>query len=438
MNVVHELLAGVPLPPMARIRQRFPDPRVGDIGQAVEDGFAGADGQIRWPAPGGEVAVVVGSRGIADIHRVARAVVAHLKARGYRPFVVPGMGSHGGATPEGQREVLESLGVTEEFVGAPIRSSMEVVQLGSLRGGLPVYMDKLAHAADGIVVINRIKPHTAFRGPYESGIVKMIAIGLGKQKGAESCHKLGFGHMAEHIVQVAEVALATGKILCGVAVIENAYDQVAEIHVLPADRILPDEPPLLLKAKSLMPRILVDDIDVLVVDEIGKDISGDGMDPNITGRYATPYATGGPRVTRICVRRLTERTHGNANGLGVADTTTRQVFEAIDFLKTYPNALTSTVIEPVKLPMVLDNDRLAIQAAIKTANVLHEEDVRLVHIRTTLRMDVIRVSASLLPELRQRDDVDVLSEPEPWIFDETGALDTAAAWGAEEKGGHHG
>ncbi|WP_331280157.1 lactate racemase domain-containing protein [Alicyclobacillus macrosporangiidus] len=167
--MVHELLAGVPLPPMARIRQRFPDPRVGDIGQAVEDGFAGADGQIRWPAPGGEVAVVVGSRGIADIHRVARAVVAHLKARGYRPFVVPGMGSHGGATPEGQREVLESLGVTEEFVGAPIRSSMEVVQLGSLPNGLPVYMDKLAHGADGIVVINRVKPHTAFRGRTRAG-----------------------------------------------------------------------------------------------------------------------------------------------------------------------------------------------------------------------------------------------------------------------------
>jgi hypothetical protein len=413
---------------MVRIRQRFPNPRVGDIETAVEEGFHAANADIRWPERG-EIAVVVGSRGIADIHQVAKVVVDHLKRRGYAPFIVPGMGSHGGATAEGQRQILESLGVTEEFVGAPIRSSMEVVQVGELPNGLPVYMDKLAYLADGIVVINRVKPHTAFRGPYESGIVKMIAIGLGKQKGAEACHKLGFGHMAKHIVQVAEVSLGTGKILCGVAIIENAYDQVAEIHVLAANRILEREPALLEKAKRYMPRILVDDIDVLVVDEIGKDISGDGMDPNITGRYATPYATGGPNVRRICVRRLTERTHGNANGLGVADTTTRQVLDAIDFLKTYPNALTSTVIEPVKLPMVLDNDRLAIQAAVKTSNVLREEDVRMVHIRNTLRLDVIRISESLLPVVQGRSEVEVLSEPQEWIFDHEGALDVRAAWG---------
>lgn len=427
MSVIRQLVESVPLPNMVEIRQRFPNPTVEDVDDTVNRAFAAESSSIAWPSSG-EIAVVVGSRGISEIDQVTRAVVNQLKSRGYQPFVIPGMGSHGGATAQGQKDVLASLGVTEDFVGAPIRSSMEVVQLGQLPNGLPIYMDKLAHEADGIVVINRIKPHTAFRGPYESGIVKMIAIGLGKQKGAESCHKLGFGHMAEHIVQVAEASLQTRKILAGVAIIENAYDRIADIQVLPANGILAREPALLMRAKSFMPRILVDEFDVLVVDEIGKDISGDGMDPNITGRYATPFATGGPKVTRICVRRLTERTHGNANGIGVADTTTKQVFDAIDFEKTYPNALTSTVIDPVKLPMVLENDKLAIQTAIKTSNVLREADVRLVHIRTTLHLDVIRVSESLLPVLRNRDDVEIMSDPMEWHFDAVGALNTALSW----------
>jgi hypothetical protein len=417
----------MPLPKMIRIRQHFPSPVVADIEKTIHEAFQQEAKHIQWPS-GGEVAVVVGSRGIADLHLVTRAVVAEIRRHGCSPFIVPGMGSHGGATAEGQREIIEGYGVTEAFVGAPIRSSMEVVQIGELQNGLPVYMDRIAYGAEGIFVVNRIKPHTAFRGPFESGIVKMIAIGLGKQKGAEACHKLGFGHMAEHIVEVAKAAIGTGKILGGVAVLENAYDRIAEAHVLPAAQILDREPPLLVRAKSYMPRIFVDDIDVLVVDEIGKDISGDGMDPNITGRYATPFATGGPNVTRICVRRLTERTHGNANGLGVADTTTRQAFEAVEFDMTYPNALTSTVIEPVKLPMILANDRLAIQAAVKTSHVLKEQDVRMVHIRNTLRMDVIRVSESILPLLRVRPDVEILGEPKAWKFHDDGSLDVDDAW----------
>jgi len=425
-----DLLVCVPLPKMIAIRQKFPSPRVSNIEEATEQAFANENDKLSCPLHA-RVAVVVGSRGIADVHRVTKAVVKALKERGTVPFIVPGMGSHGGATDAGQAEVLAALGVTEEFIQAPIRSSMEVVQVGELPNGLPVYMDKLAYEADAIVLINRVKPHTAFRGRYESGIVKMMAIGLGKQKGAQSCHKLGFGQMAQTIVRAAEIALGTGKILCGVAVIENAYDQVATIEVLPAKEILTREPALLEQAKANMPRILLDDIDVLIVDEIGKDISGDGMDPNVTGRYATPYASGGPEVRRIAVLRLTERSHGNANGLGVADTTTKRCLESIDFEKTYPNALTSTVIEPVKLPMVLKNDRLAIQAAIKTANVLRDEEVKLVHIRTTLKMDVIRVSESLLPLLIHRPDVEILRDPEEWRFNEAGSLDFGACWGRD-------
>ncbi|MCF8565840.1 nickel-dependent lactate racemase [Alicyclobacillus tolerans] len=427
MSVIDELLTSVYVPKMVTIRQSFADQKVDDAQDAVKAAFAQEEGKIAWPS-GKSIAVVVGSRGIADIHKVTKATIEVLRSKGYDPFVIPGMGSHGGATPEGQKEVLTSLGVTEEYIGAPIRASMEVVQIGELQNGLPIYADKLAYAADGIVLINRIKPHTAFRGKYESGIVKMIAIGLGKQKGAESCHKLGFGHMAENIVQVAKATIATGKILCGVAIIENAYDHVAKIEVLPALEILDREPALLEFAKQSMPRILTDDIDVLVVDEIGKNISGDGMDPNITGRYATEFATGGPNVTRIAVLRLTEKTHGNANGLGVADTTTKRCFDEVDFEKTYPNALTSTVIAPVRMPMIVKNDLRAIQAAIKTANVLHDEQVRVVHIRTTLNMDVIRVSESLLPVMANRPDVEVLSEASPWPFDESGDLDFARCW----------
>lgn len=428
MGVIDELLNDIPIPKMVRVKQTFPEVRVNDIDGHVASAFQKESSKVQWP-PSGEVAVVVGSRGIANIKEVTQATVSELKARGLQPFIIPGMGSHGGATASGQKDVLESFGITEQSMGVPIRSSMDVVQVGSLPNGLPVYMDKIASEADGIVLINRIKPHTAFRGRYESGIIKMIAIGLGKQKGAEACHKLGFGHMAEQIVQATEVSLATGKILCGVALIENAYDQIADVQVLPASEMIAREPALLERAKSYMPRILVDDIDVLVVDQLGKDISGDGMDPNITGRYPTPYATGGPSVRRICVRRLTDKTHGNGNGLGVADFTTSDVFETFDFDITYPNALTSTVPEPVKMPMVLRNDKLMLQAAIKTANVFDETTVRIVHIRSTLRMDEIRVSESIADELRVRDDADVTSEPVDWVFNSEGKLDEERAWG---------
>ncbi|MCF8567355.1 nickel-dependent lactate racemase [Alicyclobacillus tolerans] len=430
MSVIDDLLKTVSLPKMTTIRQHFQSSKVVDIDLAVNAAFSEENGKLNWPS-GKNVAVVVGSRGIADIHEITKITVSVLRAKGYDPFVIPGMGSHGGATADGQKEVLASLGVTEEFIGAPIRSSMDVVQIGELPNGLPIYVDKLAYAADGIVLINRIKPHTAFRGKYESGIVKMIAIGLGKQKGAESYHKLGFGHMEEHIVRVANEILSRHKIVCGVAVIENAYDQVTKIEVLPADEILEREPALLEFAKQSMPRILADDIDVLVVDEIGKNISGDGMDPNITGRYGTEFAIGGPNVTRIAVLRLTEKTHGNANGLGVADTTTKRCFKEVDFEKTYPNALTSTVVSLVRAPMILENDLRAIQAAIKTANVLYDDQVRVVHIRTTLSLDVIRVSESLLPVVVNRPDVEVLSQPSPWPFGESGELDFAGCWSSE-------
>jgi hypothetical protein len=410
MKVIEELLRDVPLPRMARVRQKFAAPEIADVPAAVRDAVV-QRGMLSRIVEGDRVAIAVGSRGVAEIDVLTREVVHLVRSKGAHPFIVPAMGSHGGATAEGQREVLEQLGVTESFVGAPIRSSMEVVKVGSLENGLPVYTDKLAHGADKVIVINRIKPHTAFRGPVESGLLKMITIGLGKQKGAEAAHAYGFRYMAEHVPAMARVVLSQVPIIFGLGTIENAYDRPAKIVAIPAESIEKEEPNLLLEAKSWMPRIHFDRIDVLVVDEIGKDISGDGMDPNITGRYATPYASGGPEVERIVVLGLTDKTHGNANGLGLADITTRKVFEGVAWEKGYANALTSTVVDTVKLPMCLDTEELAVKAAIKTCNARDLSKVRLVRIRNTLDIKEIWISESLVTEAQEKEVLEILTEP---------------------------
>ncbi|BCU81568.1 hypothetical protein JIR001_13510 [Polycladomyces abyssicola] len=410
MKIIEELLQDVSLPRLVKVRQKFDAPEVPDVAAAVHETIREA-GVLSRISHGDRVAIAVGSRGVADIPILTREVVNAVKSAGGQPFIVPAMGSHGGATAEGQIDVLKQLGVTEATVGAPILSSMEVVEVGRLANGLPVYIDKHAYGADKVIVINRIKPHTAFRGPVESGLMKMITIGLGKQKGAEAAHAYSFKYMAEHVLAMAKITMSKVPIIFGLGTIENAYDRPAKIVAVPAEKIEEVEPQLLIEAKALMPRILFDPIDVLVVNEIGKDISGDGMDPNITGRYATPYASGGPDVTRIVVIGLTVKTHGNANGIGLADITTRKAFEAIQWEKGYANALTSTVVNTVKLPMFLETEELAVKAAVKTCNAFDLTKVRLVWIRNTLELKEIWISESLLEEARQRKDVEILTEP---------------------------
>ena len=306
MGVLEEMLDPIPLPRTLRIRQRFDDDYIADVEAETLERLR-ASGQLARIRPGQKVAITVGSRGVDRIDQITRATVRAIKEAGGEPFIVPAMGSHGGATAQGQVEVLAHLGVTEASVGAPIRSSMEVVELGRLENGLPVYADRIAaQEADAIVVVNRVKPHTAFRGRVESGLLKMLAIGLGKQKGAEATHQLGFGHMAENILKMSRVMIAKLPILFGVATVENAYDRSCLIEVVPAGLMEEREPALLEEAKRRMPRIPFDRFDVLVVDYIGKNISGDGMDPNITGRFPTPFAKGGPEVTKVVVLDLTE------------------------------------------------------------------------------------------------------------------------------------
>ncbi|MNO89657.1 hypothetical protein D3C76_811470 [compost metagenome] len=332
------------------------------------------------------------------------------------------MGSHGGATAEGQREVLAHLGVTEESMNCEIRSSMEVVKLAELPNGLPVYIDKFAAEADGIVVINRIKPHTAFRGPVESGMMKMLSIGLGKQKGAEACHQLGFKYMAENVPAMAKVIMQQKPVLFGVATVENAFDKVAIIQALTPEEILEQEAGLQEKAKELLPKLYFDQLEVLIVDQIGKNISGDGMDPNITGRYPTPYAYGGPDVNKIVVLDLTPQSEGNANGVGTSDFTTQRLVNKMDLEGTYANGLTSTVVSPTKIATTLPNDREAIQAAIKTSNVLDFTKVKMVRIKNTLMLSEIEVSETLVDYVNQHPQMEVVSELYDLPFDDRGNI----------------
>lgn len=421
MDHILDILSRVPLPPMYRVRYRLDSARVEDVSAETRARLR-ASGLLRRLRDGAEIAVAVGSRGVANQPALVRTLIDELKAAGARPFVVPAMGSHGGADAAGQKALLEGLGLTEEFLGVKIHSSMEVTQVGSTDSGLPVYVDRRAGAADAIVIVNRIKAHTSFVGEVESGLLKMVAIGLGKQRGAETCHELGFENMSQHVLEIARCALQRLPIIFGVAVLENALHDTAEIHVIAAEEIAEREPALLAKAKRLMARVPFEELEAIVVDRIGKDISGTGLDPNVVGRYHTGYGSGGPSVTRISVLDLTEASHGNANGLGIADFTTRRVFDKLDFTETYPNALTSNVPVSVKIPMVLPDDRAAIRAAIKTCLIWDKTKVRLVRIRDTLSLSEMEVSEALLPEVRSNPRLEVVAGPYPLPFDAAGNL----------------
>ena len=299
---------------------------------------------------------------------------------------------------------------------------METVRVGQLPDGDEVRMDRFAHEADAVIVVGRIKAHTAFRGTYESGLVKMMAIGMGKRAGADSLHRAGFGKMGERLPLYAKVVFDNCNVIFGVAPIENEFDQTCRIEVIPAEEIFDREPELLRYAKSRLPRILLPETDVLIVGEIGKNFSGSGMDPNVTGTFGTPYATGGIQKQRVVVLDLSEQTHGNFIGLGMADTTTKRAFEKLDTNAAYFNMLTSTVLCVGKIPMVLEDDKLAIQAALKTLTQVDREHIRMVYLKNTLSLETIMVSEALLEQVRGRDDMEILEQPHPLSFDSEGRL----------------
>jgi hypothetical protein len=421
MSTIDRLLDPIPIPRLVKVRQSFERPQVADVAGELVARLRGGGALARVKA-GDRVAITAGSRGITGLPLVLKTIVSEVRKAGGEPFLFPAMGSHGGATAEGQRDMLAGMGITADSVGAPIRSSMETVEIGVSANGFPVHIDRFAAEADGVIVVNRIKPHVAFRGSCESGLMKMIVIGMGKQKGADTCHELGFGTMAENLQSMGRVTLAKANILCGVALLENAYHETARVEVVPREDIPVREPALLEEAWRLYPRLYFERLDVLIIDEIGKDISGTGFDTNVVGRYHTPYVSGGPTITRIACLDITERSHGNANGLGILDFTTRRAFDKFDFDNTYPNSLTSTVPTSVKIPMVLKSDRQAIQAAIKTCNILKKAEVRMARIRNTVALDEIAVSENLLGEVRSNARLAVAGEPFALGFDANGNL----------------
>jgi len=421
MSTIDDLLRHIALPRMVRVRQLFADDALADVAAALREEMR-ATPIAALVKPGARIAVAVGSRGLADLPLVVNVVVDELKQRGARPFIVPAMGSHGGATAEGQTALLAALGVTEASAGCPIVSSMATVELGRLPNGLPVYMDEQAMQADGIVVVNRVKPHTSFSGPSESGLVKMLSIGLGKQKGAESCHALGFAQMAQNIVEMARVKLQHAPILFGVATVENAYEKISRVAAVPASDIIARDAELLQEAKHNMPCILFNPLDVLVVDRMGKEYSGTGMDPHITGRTSTPYVETRQQVTRMVVLDLSDKSKGNATGMGLADICSRRLVAKVDYDATYANHLTSTVVWHAKVPMTLPSDQRAIQAAVKTCNVPELARLRMVRIPNTLHLEHVEISEPMLDEAARHAQIEVLGEPRPWPFDADGNL----------------
>ena len=411
------------IPKMFKVKQVFPRPKIEpeEIPGIIESLLS----QEKFSSkvkPGMRIAITAGSRGIANVALTTKCIADFVRSRGAHPFIVPAMGSHGGATAEGQRAILEGYGITEDYVGCPIISSMEVKKIGVNEEGMDVFIDKNAAESDGIILGCRIKPHTAFRGPYESGIMKMMAIGLGKQHGAEVCHEAGFKNMAKYVPMFGRAIIKNAPILFAVPTIENAYDETCKIIAVNADEIIEKEPPLLQEAFANMPRILVDSCDVLVVDQIGKNFSGDGMDPNITGTFCTPYATGGIRSQRVCVLDLSPETHGNGIGLGYSSATTKRVFDQLDLSSMYPNAITCTVLGGVRIPIVMESDREAIQVCIRTCNEIDKKNPRVVRIPNSLHIEHIMLSESYYEEAKNNPNLIIESEPEYLPFDEDGNL----------------
>jgi len=419
---LEQMLSHIQIPQMATIRQCFPRPVLKDVAGAVRAELARPEilGRIK---SGNRVAVTAGSRGIANIALILREVAASLKAAGAEPFIVPAMGSHGGATAAGQREVLRGLGICEETVGVPIRATMDVVQVGESAGGIPVYFDRYAALlADATVVVGRVKPHTSFRGAYESGLAKMIAVGLSKQRGAEVCHATGPGNMSRRIEDIALTAIGKTNVLFAVGILENAYDETSKIVALPREEIMAKEPGLLQEARANLPQILLSKYDVLIVDEIGKNISGLGMDTNVINRFPTSAIVCEPSVQRIAVLDITDETQGNVHGLGLADVCSQRLFAKIDFARTYPNPLTARAPESSKIPMVMPNDLLAIKAAIQTCHDVDYSKIRMIRIKNTLKLDEILISEHLIEQSRLESRIEIVGDPHPMVFAENGNL----------------
>ncbi len=421
LNCVNALLENIPLARMVPVEQSFDPGCLENVSQSIRE-------ELRRPGiadtvkPGMRIAITAGSRGIADMPAAVKEVAAFLKNAGAHPFVIPAMGSHGGASAQGQEAILAAYGITAETVGCPVRATMDVQKIGVLDDGRPILIDRYAAEADGIVVINRVKAHTAFRARYESGVMKMMTIGLGKQSGAEVCHSEGILQLGPNVEKFARGILKNARILFGLGIVENAYDKTAMVRAMTAAEIPEVEPLLLDEAKRRMARFFLDEVDVLVVDQIGKDISGEGMDPNITGRWIVPNIRGGIQATRVAVLDLTEESLGNSVGLGMVDVCSRQAADKVNADMTYPNSLTSKVPLLCAIPMTFDNHRYTIKAAVKMVPGKAPEEVTMIRIRDTLHMSRIEVSENLLNRIENHPNMRVIGPAAELPFNADGNL----------------
>lgn len=413
----------VKLPRMVRVRQEYSRKKVENIEESIKEEFLKLGGGPL--VCGKRIAVTVGSRGIPQNALIVRTICRLLKEQGAEPFIVPAMGSHGGGTVEGNLEILQGYGITQESVGVPICASMEVVQIGCLddEANTPVCCDRLAAEADGIVLYNKVKPHTDFKGEHESGLLKMMAIGLAKHKGCSGLHKRGFDTFAENIPKAAKIFLEKMLVLFAVGVVQNAYDEISEIRIYPKDRIVEGDRELLKIAKEQFPRFKFDDIDLLVIDRIGKDISGEGADPNVTGRGFMPYFKDDFHTKKLFIRGLSEQTHHNACGLGLADITTRRCLNSVDWESTWVNLTTNMMIDGAKIPLYQNNDYDALRVALRTCPRIDYDKAEIVRIQDTLSLNEFEVSEPLLSKLQKVRDIKILSDPYEWQFDEEGFLE---------------
>ena len=412
-------------PNMMRIRQHFDAPTVEDVPAAVREEIARLNLGARVE-PGQSVAVSVGSRGINNIALITKSLVDELKSLGLEPFLVPAMGSHGGGIAEAQREIIEGYGVTEEYVGTPIKASMETVQVGQTEDGVPVFFDKYAFEADHVAVVGRIKPHTDFVGEIESGLHKMMLIGLGKHKGAALYHQAIVHYSFDRIIRsVGQQVIDKCGVLLGLGIVENQYDQTALLKGVAPEEFVEREKELLVLAKKWMPRLPFDNVDLLIVDEIGKNISGAGMDTNVVGRkFHDNHAAEKeyPKVTRILVRGLTPETHGNASGIGTAEYAHRRAVDEMDREITYINCMTGNHPSGAHIPLYFDTDQICIEKALETVGLREPGEERILRIHNTLDLGELLVSEAYRAEVEAREDLSIVNEAAPMPFNTSGDL----------------
>lgn len=419
MSGIAPLVAHAALPRFVRVKQYFPHTELTEeqITQLISYNFCRPEFKERIK-PGMRICITAGSRGLSNIVLVLREVVRNVKALGAEPFIIPAMGSHGGATAEGQRGILTGYNITEETMGCPILATMETVTVGETHG-IEVRLDKYADEAVGIIVVNRIKAHTGFKGKYESGLMKMMTIGLGKQKGAYIAHSAGNDNMPERIFYIGSEMVKRRNIIMGVGLMENAFDRTYKIAFVPGERIPDEEPALLEEAKAAMGRIFLDSCDVLVLQQIGKNFSGGGMDPNVVGRSHLPI---GIHSERMAIFGLSEESHGNATGMGRADVGTMKLFRQISFNDTYPNAVTDHDSSVYKIPIIADNEREAVQTAMAICLNIDFERPRIIMLKNSLEIEDILVSEALIPDVLKRQELTIVGEPFYLEFDENGDM----------------